>query len=326
MRNVARILAAWAALGCVLALAVPAGAQAPAKPPVKILVGFAAGGGADILARLFADKLKDELGTSVVVENRTGAGGRVAAEALKNASPDGTTLLLTPIVVPVLAPLIYPNLAYDPVRDFAPISLVGHYHFAFAVGGSHPAKTMAEFAAWAKANPDKANFGSPAPGSLPHFFGVMIGKGIGVEMTHVAYRGGAPMLNELMGGQIAAGLDTHIELIELNKAGRIRVLATAGATRSALLPDVPTMREVGFPQVEGTGWYAFYAPARTPPGTIAALNKAIVAVANQPDVRERLARLGVEVETSTPEGLAKLMASESAKWGPVIKASGFKGE
>jgi tripartite-type tricarboxylate transporter receptor subunit TctC len=134
------------------------------------------------------------------------------------------------------------------------------------------------------------------------------------------------MLADVVGGQIPAGIDTHIELLELNKSGRIRVLATAGATRSALMPDVPTMREVGFPQVEGAGWYAFYAPAKTPPATIAALNKAIIDAQQLPDVKQRLTQLGVEVKSSTPEELSKLMATESAKWAPVIKASGFKGD
>ncbi len=301
-------------------------APAPAKPPVKVLVGFAPGGGADIIARLFADKMREPLGATLIVENRTGAGGRIAAEALKNAAPDGNTILLTPIVIPVLAPLIYTNLNYDPVKDFAPLSLVGFFQFGFAVGSAHPAKTMQEYVAWVKANPQQANFGSPAPGSLPHFFGAMIGRGMGVDMQHIAYKGGAPMLNDLVGGQIPAGIDTHIELLELDRSGKLRVLATSGANRSPLLPNVPTFKETGFKDIEGSGWYAFYAPAKTPAAVIEALNRAVVAVTQMPDVRERLTRMGVEVQGSTPAQLAQLMAADSAKWGPVIKASGFKGE
>jgi tripartite-type tricarboxylate transporter receptor subunit TctC len=315
-------------LALLLLAAAPVMAQGAAGPqgPVKILVGFAAGGGADIIARVFADKLKDRLGAPVVVENKTGAGGRIAAEALKNAAPDGATLLLTPIVVPVLAPLIYSNLGYDPVKDFAPVSLVGYYQFALAVNANHPARTMPEFVAWLKANPLQANFGSPAPGSLPHFFGVMIGRGVGVDMQHVAYKGGAPMINDLLGGQIAAGIDTHIELLELNKAGKIRVLGTSGATRSTLMPDVPTFKEAGIANVEGSGWYAFYVPARTPAARIAELNRAIVAVTLLPDVKDRLTKLGVDVQGSTPEDLSRLMAADTAKWAPVIRATGFKGD
>ncbi len=319
------------ALACAFALLLAPAlswAQTPAtnKPPVKVLVGFAPGGGADIIARLFADKLREPWGTTVIVENRTGAGGRIAAEALKSAVPDGTTVMLAPIVVPVLASLIYTNLNYDPVKDFAPLSLVGFFQFGFAVGGSHPAKTMQEYVAWVKANPLQANFGSPAPGSLPHFFGAMIGRGMGVDMQHIAYKGGAPMLNDLVGGQIPAGIDTHIELLELDRSGKIRVLATSGASRSPLLPNVPTFKEAGFSGIEGSGWYAFYAPAKTPAAVVDALSRAIVAVTQMPDVKERLTKMGVEVQGSTPQQLAKLMADDTAKWAPVIKASGFKGE
>ncbi len=319
------------ALACAIALLLAPTllwAQTPAtnKPPVKVLVGFAPGGGADIIARLFADKLREPLGATVIVENRTGAGGRIAAEALKNAAPDGNTILLTPIVIPVLAPLIYTNLNYDPVKDFAPLSLVGFFQFGFAVGGTHPARTMQEYVAWIKANPQQANFGSPAPGSLPHFFGAMIGRGMGVDMQHVAYKGGAPMLNDLVGGQIPAGIDTHIELLELDRTGKIRILATSGANRSPLLPNVPTFKEVGFKDIEGSGWYAFYAPAKTPAAVIDALSRAIVAVTQMPEVKERLTRMGVEVQGSTPQQLAKLMVDDTAKWAPVIKATGFKGE
>jgi tripartite-type tricarboxylate transporter receptor subunit TctC len=319
------------ALACAMALLLTPAllfAQAPAtsKPPVRILVGFAPGGGADIIARLFADKMREPLGATIIVENRTGAGGRIAAEALKNAVPDGNTILLTPIVIPVLAPLIYTNLSFDPAKDFAPLSLVGFFQFGFAVGGTHPAKTMQEYVAWVKANPQQANFGSPAPGSLPHFFGAMIGRSIGVDMQHIAYKGGAPMLNDLVGGQIPAGIDTHIELLELDRSGKIRVLASSGASRSPLLPSVPTFKEAGFTGIEGSGWYAFYAPAKTPAAAVDALSRAIVAVTLMPEVKERLTRMGVEVQGSTPAQLAKLMADDTAKWGPVIKASGFKGE
>jgi tripartite-type tricarboxylate transporter receptor subunit TctC len=165
LRNYFPYVAALAILA-----ATGAHAQAALKGPVRIIVGFAAGGSSDIAARMLADKLKDSLGVPVIVENRVGAGGRIAAEALKNAAPDGTTFLLTPVVVPVLAPLVYKQLSYDPAKDFVPVAQVATYQFALAVGPNHPAKTVAEFVAWLKANPTQANFGSPAPGSLPHFF------------------------------------------------------------------------------------------------------------------------------------------------------------
>jgi tripartite-type tricarboxylate transporter receptor subunit TctC len=270
--------------------------------------------------------LGDALGAPVVVENRAGAGGRIASEALKHAAPDGATLMLAPIVVPVFAPLIYRNLPFDPARDFASVALVGHYQLGFAVGPSHPAATMTAFAAWAKAHPAQASFGSPGTGGLAHFLGVMIGRGLGVDLQHVAYRGAAPMVADLVGGQIPACIDTHVELIELHRGGRIRVLATTGATRSSRMPDVPTMREAGLPQVEGSGWFAFYVPAATPAATVARLNAAIDRISDRPDVRDRLARVGIDVSTLSPEALDRLAADERARWGPIIRASGFTGD
>ncbi len=301
-------------------------AQVPAQ--AKIIVGFAAGGGADLIARMLADKMREGLaaGTQIVVENKIGAGGKIAVEALKASTPDGGTLLLAPLVTPVLSQLTFKNPGYDPAKDMTPIGMVGHFQFALAVPPNHPAKNMAEFVTWLKVNKEKANFGSPSPGSLPHFFGIMLGRAIGVDMVHVAYKGGAPMLNDLMGGQIACGMDTHIELIELHKAGKLRILASFAEKRSALIPEVPTMAELGFKDATGSGWYSLWAPAKTPAATIAALNKALnMALANA-EVKEKLARTGTEPATSTPEGLEKIRLAEIEKWRPVILASGFKAD
>ena len=250
----------------------------------------------------------------------------IAVEALKASAPDGGTMLLAPLVTPVLSQLIIKNPGYDPATDMTPIGMVGHFQFALAVPPNHPAKNMAEFVTWLKGNKEKANFGSPSPGSLPHFFGIMLGRAIGVEMVHVAYKGGAPMLNDLMGGQIACGMDTHIELIELHKAGKLRILASFAEKRSTLIPEVPTMAELGFKDATGSGWYSLWAPAKTPAATIAALNKALnIALANA-DVKEKLARTGTEPAMSTPEGLEKFRLAKIEKWRPVIVASGFKAD
>ena len=222
---------------------------------MRIIVGFAAGGSSDIAARMLADKLKDSLGVPFIVENRVGAGGRIAAEALKNAAPDGTTFLLTPVVVPVLAPLVYKQLSYDPAKDFAPVAQVATYQFALAVGPDHPARSVPEFVAWLKANPTQANFGSPAPGSLPHFFGLMIGKATGVEMVHIAYKGGAPLATDLMGGQIPAGVDALSDMIELHRGGKVRIIATSGAQRSPLLPTVATAVTTGMSCTRSLGCF-----------------------------------------------------------------------
>ena len=306
-------------------IALPAFGQDTARAPIRLLVGFAAGGSSDLAARIIADKLKDALGVPVIVENKVGAGGRIAAEALKNAPPDGNTLFLTPVVVPVLAPLLYGKLPYDPVKDLQPVTHVANYQLALSAGAVPPAKTLKELTDWLKANPTKANFGSPAPGSLPHFFGLMVGRTIGVEMQHVAYKGGAPLHTDLIGGQIPVGVDALADCIEQHRGGRLRILATSGKARSPLLPEVPTFRELGYP-IEGDGWTAIYATGGTPKPVIDRLNKALVDVLRQPEVRQKLTNLGFEVTGTSPEELAAIMRADSAKWGPVILASGFKAE
>ena len=270
--------------------------------------------------------MKDELKQPVLVENKPGAGGRIVAESMKSAPADGSVLMITPVVVPVLAPMVFSKLPYDPAVDFTPIALVANFQFALGVNGTHPAKSMKELVAWYKANPAKANFGSPAPGSLPHFFGLMIGRGAGVDIVHVPYNGGAPMMNGLMGDQVAAGIDTTVEMIELHRAGKIRILGTSGATRSPLLPDVPTLVESGLAGVEGTGWFAVYAPAKVPEATVRQLNAAINKALAAPEVRERFTKLGLEPTGGSAADLAKRMVDDTARWGPIVKASGFKAD
>ena len=306
------------------ALALPAAAQV--DKPVKLLVGFTPGGSADIAARLIAERMKDELKQPVLVENRPGAGGRIAAEAVKNAAADGSTLMLAPIVVTVLAPLVFSKLPYDPVADFAPVAQVANFQFALSVNATHPAKSMPELVAWYRANPAKANFGSPAPGSLPHFFGVMIARGAGLDLVHVPYSGGSALMNGVMGDQVTAGIDTTAEQIELHRSGRIRVLGTSGTSRSPLLPEVPTFAESGLAGVQGTAWFAVYAPAKTPEATIRQLNAAINKALAAPEVRDRLGKLGLEPTGGSPGELAGRMVQDTARWSPVVKASGFRAD
>jgi tripartite-type tricarboxylate transporter receptor subunit TctC len=301
-------------------------AYAQSDRPVKLLVGFAPGGSADIAARLIAERMSAELRQPVVVENRPGAGGRIAAEQLKNAAPDGGTLMLAPIVVPVLAPLVFSKLPYDPVADFAPVAHLANFQFGLSVNASHPARTVPELLQWFKANADKTNFGSPAPGSLPHFFGVMMARGAGLDMVHVPFNGGGPLMNALVGNQVSSAIDTLVDQIELHRSGKTRILATSGAARSPLLPDVPTFSESGLRGVEGASWFAVYAPARTPEAVVrqqnAAINKALAAA----EVRERFGKLGLEPVGGTPADLAALMKRDTERWGPVVKASGFKAD
>jgi len=218
-----------------VALTMAASAHAQVDRPLRILVGFPAGGSADLAARLIGERMATELKQPVVIENKPGAGGRLAADVLKNAPADGSVWMLAPIVVPVLAPLVFAKLPYNASTDFAPVAPVANYQFGLSVNASHPAKTVSELVKWAKANPAQANFGSPSPGSLPHFFGVMISNGAQLDMVHVPFNGGAPMMNALIGSQITTAVDTVVDQIEMHRVGKTRILATSGSSRSPLL-------------------------------------------------------------------------------------------
>lgn len=302
------------------------GAAAQVDKPVKILVGFAAGGSADTAARLLAERMKDDLKQTVLVDNKPGAGGRIAAELLKNATPDGSTIMIAPIVVPILAPMVFSKLGYDPLADFALVAAVANFQFGLSVNAAHPAKNLQELVAWWKANPAQANFGTPGPGSLPHFFGVMIARDAGLDLVHVPFNGGAPLMNALMGNQVSSAIDTLVDQIELQRSGRVRILASAGSARAALLPEVPTFAEAGLKGVQGSSWFAIYAPARTSEATLRQLNAAINAALAAPEVRERFAKLGLEPTGGTPADLAALMQRDRERWAPIVKASGFKAD
>ena len=314
-----------AAAGATLLLAAAA-AHAQVDKPVRILVGFAPGGSADIAARLIAERVAGELKQTVVVENKPGAGGRIAATMLKDAAADGSTIMLAPIVVPVLAPLVFSKLAYDPLADFAPVVHVANFQFGLSVNATHPARDVTGLVAWFRANPTQANFGSPAPGSLPHFFGVMIARGAALDLVHVPFNGGGPLMNALVGGQVGSAIDTLVDQIEMHRANKTRILATSGATRSPLLPDVPTFAEAGLSGVQGTSWFAVYAPAKTSAATVQQLNAAVNKALAAPEVRERFAKLGLEPTGGSAADLSAIMKRDSERWAPVVKASGFKGD
>ena len=298
-------------------------AQANDPVPLKVLVGFGAGGSADLAARLLAERLKDELGRPVVVENRVGAGGRIAAEALKNAAPNGATVMLAPIVVPVLAPLVYKKLKYDAQKDLVPVAHIADFQFGVSVKADSPIRSIADFLPVVKKTPTLGTFGSPAPGSLPHFFGVMIGQKTGLDMIHVPYNGGAQLMTALIGDQVTLGIDTLVDQGEMHRAGRIRILATSGLTRNALFPDVPTLRESGFKDLVGVGWFALFAPIGTDSAQITILNAAVNRALKNPALKERFIKMGLEIGGGSPQDLQLLMRSETARWAPVVKASGF---
>jgi len=302
-----------------------ADAQDAARNPVRILVASADDASYSI-AHLIGENIGNAMGRAVVTDPRPGATGRIAAEALKNSAPDGTTLLLAPIVIPVLSPLVFRNLRYDPMKDFAPVAQVATFRYALAVSANHPARTAPEFIAWAKAHREQATFGTSGAGSVPHFFGVMVGQMTGTELVHVPYKGATPITADLMSGQIAAGIDALANLIELHRAGRIRILATSGAERSPLSPTVPTFKEQGLGAFDAVGWIAVYARAGTPKTLLDRLSAVIVETVRTPEIRERLLSLGVEPTGTTPEALAAIMAADTVRWAPIIKASGFTAE
>jgi tripartite-type tricarboxylate transporter receptor subunit TctC len=309
--------------GLLAALLCAISGQAAAQDtPARVLVGFPPGGSADTIARVLAEKLGPELKRTVIVDNRPGAGGRVLAAALKTMPADGSVVMLAPDALLTTNPFVFRKLTYEPA-DLVPVSLVAEFPFAFATGAETGAKTFPDFVKWAREHRTSANFGSPAAGSPLHFVGLMVGKDIGVELLHVPFQGGAPLLTALAGGQVSAGVNTLTDMLEMHKSGRIRILAIPGARRSPLLPEVPTFGELGYQQVIARGFFGIYAPAGTPPAAVAQWNAALRRIVAMPDVRERLAALAFDARASTPDELDKMARTDAAVWGPVIKSSGF---
>src|SRR5512134_190512 len=251
------------------------------KGPIKIIVPYPAGGGSDVAARLIADKMKDSLGQPVIVENKPGAGGRIGTDYAKSQPADGTALLVVNPALFVVNPMVFSSLPYDPDKDFAPVSLITTYQFCLSVPASSPITDVKGLMEWIKKNPNQANYGSPAAGSLPHFFGLMIGRHAGVEMVHSSYNGCGPLVTALIGGQIPMGVDAY-DAQSSYHPDKIRILATAGAVRKK--PDIPTFREQGYPEIEGEGWNAIVVPSKTPKPVIDKLSAAIVKAVKSPDV------------------------------------------
>jgi tripartite-type tricarboxylate transporter receptor subunit TctC len=303
-------------------LALASAAAVAQDKTIKFIVGFPAGAGLDAMTRLVADRMRAILGQPVIVENRPGAAGQIAMNALKAAAPDGQTLVMTPLVTVVTAPHVQ-KLAYDPFTDFAPVAHAADFLFAFGLGPNVPAKTLAEFIDLVKKQPRHGNYASAGAGSLPHFFSILFAQTAGINMTHIPYKGTAPAMTDLIGGQISSFMGTASDLAAQHRAGKLRIVATSGAARARVVGDAPTFRELGF-NIEGAGWYAAFAPAKTPKETVDRLAGAIVAAIKAPDIREKLEALGMEPTGLGPEDLARIHKQDYDKWGPVIKASGFK--
>jgi tripartite-type tricarboxylate transporter receptor subunit TctC len=309
-------LAGLMSLACIPSLAQEA-------PAAKIIVGFPAGGSFDAIARLIADKAKNELNRAVVVDNKTGAGGRIAVDALKAAPADGSVVMLGPDALTALYPFTFKKLNYDPKKDLVPIGTAAEFAFGFAVGTNPKVNTWAEYVDWARKNPKEANYGIPALGAPHHFFGIVIGNAINVPMQYVPFQGSAPINLALMGGQISSSIDVASSQVENHKAGKMRILAVSTEQRIPQAPEVPTFAELGFPSISGAGFNALYAPAGTPAAAVEAWNKALTKIMAMPDVREKLVAMGYAPVGKTVQELIDRQNASIRKWEPVIKASGF---
>ena len=300
-------------------------AQAWPSRFVRLVVPYPAGGGADAIARLVSGRLSETWGQQVVIENRGGAGGNIASDAVARSAPDGYTLYLAGEFQATNL-YAYPKLSYDPVADFLPVSLVVQYPVAFVVPNSSPARTIGEFVAHANANKGKITFASPGYGTGPHLAGEMFKRAAGIELTHVPYRGVAPALQDLVPGRVDSLVNNIAGIMPLMQQGQLRALAVTTAKRAPAAPDVPTLAESGLPGFDVSGWYAFFVPAKTPADIIAKMHADTAAALADPAVKGRLEQLGLFVVGSTPDQLGRFLKTEMDKWGPLIKEAGIKVE
>ena len=293
---------------------------------VKIVTGFPPGGTSDTLCRRVAENLRGGTYTkSAVVENKAGAGGQIAVQAMKGAPTDGSVILQTPASMLMIYPHIYKSLAYNAFTDVTAVTLACSFDFGFCVGPAVPdsIKDIPGFLAWCKANPDKANYGSPAAGSVPHFIGVLLGQAGGVELKHVAYRGTQPAIQDMVAGQVQAVSGPVGEFTQQVNAGKARFLGVSGATRSRFAPGVPTFAEQGYKDLVFSEWFGFFAPGGTPVPVVQRVNDALRAALAQKDVIDGLAVMGLEAASSTPAELAALLKESYDRWGPIVKKIGF---
>jgi tripartite-type tricarboxylate transporter receptor subunit TctC len=304
------------------ATGLPAWSQS--QQPIRILVGFPPGGGTDAIARALADKLKDQLGTSVVVENRAGAGGQLAAQALKAAGTDGNTYFLSHDHSISILPLVTRNPGFDPAADFIPVAGFATFANALALSGGTPARSLQEYVAFVQQSGGKDTIGVPAPGSIPEFLVGLIGQKYKLDLQAAPYRGSAPMIGDMLGNQIKAGVGSIPDFIENHRAGKLRVVAVIGDKRQPLLPDVPTFTELGFANLDDLPYYGMFAPAGTPAPVVERFGQALQRVIAMPDVRERLTAMGLTVGYEPQAQFTATVRRYTQTWERIIKASGFQ--
>ena len=307
---------------CIVAFTHLAAAQDYPSRPIRLIVTVPPGGAADFIARLVGGKVSEALGQPVVVENRGGAGGTLAADAVAKAAPDGYTLLQNSITTHGVGPHLYSRLPYDPVKDFAAVSGLALLPLVMAVNADLPFKSMEDVIASSKTG--NLNFASSGNGGAPHMAAELFKSVTGASLTHVPYKGSGPAVADLVGGRVQIMFDAPPSLIAHIRSGKLRVLAAASAQRNRLLPEVPTFAELGYPKVAVSLWYGLLAPAGTPIPIIQKINREVVKALDAPDVRERLQAQGAEPMPGTPEAFASFMQEEMAKWAPVVKQAGVK--
>jgi tripartite-type tricarboxylate transporter receptor subunit TctC len=293
----------------------------------RMIVGFAPGGSSDVTARLLVEQMRGYAST-IIIDNRPGAGGRIAVETAKAGAPDGSVLLLSPASMIVLYPHLYKPLGYDPVQDLIAVTTVCAFPFVLSVGPLVPrdVRTLADFIQWCKANPKLASYGTSGAGSMLHFAGMMLARAANFDFTHVPYKGASPALQDLLGGQVASTVGVLGIALPHIQAGILRALAMTGATRSSFLPDVPTLTEAGFSGLEITEWQGLFVPARTPPAVVHALNRSVRDALDTAEVKAGLIKLSFEAGGTSPEQFADIVRADIARWEPIVKASGFTPE
>lgn len=312
-----------AALGAVTALPAAAQDEWPAKP-IRIVVPFAAGGTSDVLARTLGAQLQASLKQTVLIENKAGAGGVIGADSVAKAAPDGYTLLLGTIATHAINPALLPKMPYNAAKDFAPVMLLGSISNVLLVGPDQPFKSVKDVVAAAKARPGSLQFASAGQGTSQHLSGETFKLLAGVNLTHVPYKGSAPAIQDVMGGQIPMSFETALVALPQIKAGKVRALAVTSARRSAVLPEVPTMQEAGIANFDVASWQALYAPAGTPPAIVNKLNAELARIVAQPDTKTRIDGLGLEYTANTPEQFGAFQRNEQAKWARIVKDGNVK--
>lgn len=306
-----------------LPLAAPRLSRADDKT-LRLLVGFPAGGGTDAIARLLGEALQAALGTTVLVDNRPGAGGQIAAQALKAAAPDGSTLFVSHDHTISILPLVLKHPGFDPAKDFVPVAGFATFANALALSGGTPAASLPEYLAWVKKQGGQGNVGVPAPASVPEFLVKLLGEKHGLNLLAVPYRGSAPMISDMLGNQVSAGVGSVPDLIVNHQQKKLRIVAVMGQQRQPVLPEVPTFAELGIAGFEDLPYYGLFAPAGTPTATLERLSQALAGVIAQPAVKARLTELGLSVGLMTSAQLASRERAYAAAWARIIKAGGFQ--